>query len=216
MVVVIFGVYYFPGISESESHRFVQTIFRGKIEIADQLPTTPPLISDSKFSEENIPETNEDTPDTGILEAETSQPAKSILTPEKPVKSTAPSEKPIEIAKASEPPPVPQPIVESETPSEKENAEKQAVYREEWLLSQRSTDFTIQILGVRSEKRLLDFNYKSSYKNKDWYPLLFGVYATKKEASSVIKLLPPDIQKASPWIRKMSSIQRAIRKHASP
>jgi DamX protein len=221
VVIFFFGVYYFPGISESESesHRFVQTIFRGKIEIADHLTPTPPLVSESKFSEKDIPETSEDTSETGALETETDQPPASIT----------PAEKPIEIAKASQPPPVPQPVVESKTPAGKEDAEKQSVYREDWLLSQRSSDFTIQILGVRSEKRLLDFidkkltskptdiaYFKSSYKGKEWYPLLFGVYTTKKEASSAVKMLPPDIQKAMPWIRKMSSIQRAIRKHASP
>ena len=241
VVVFFFGVYYFTGISESESesHKFVQTIFRGKIEIADHLPPPPPLVAESKFSEEDIPETSEDTPETETLETETSQSPTSILpaeksiesiTPaEKPVESITPAEKPIEIAKAPEPPPVPKPVVESETAAEKENAEKQTVYREDWLLSRQSSDFTIQILGVRTEKRLLDFinknltseptdiaYYKTRYKGKDWYPLLFGVYTTKKEAYSAMKLLPPDIQKASPWIRKMSVIQRSIRKYANP
>jgi DamX protein len=229
VVIFFFGVYHFRGKSESDSHRIVQKIFRGKIEISDHLAPTPPLVSESKFSEKNISETSEDTPETGSLETETGQPPPNKLPAEKPIESITPAETPIEIAKAPEPPPVPKPVVESETPAEKENNEKQTVYRENWLLSQRSSDFTIQILGVRSERRILDFidnkltsepadiaYYKTSYKGKDWYPLLFGIYATKKEASSAIKLMPPDIQKASPWIRKMSSIQRAIRKHASP
>ena len=128
-------------------------------------------------------------------------------------------------AGCAEPPPAPKPATESLKTAEKEKTDTPVVYREDWLLSQKSSSYTIQILGVRNEKYLLDFietkliaqpnviaYYKTSYQGKVWYPLLFGVYDTKKEASSSMKQLPPKLQDASPWIRKMSFIQRAIRK----
>ena len=258
VVIVLIALYYYPGISKSESHRFTQTIFRGKIEYA---------------------EPKEDISDTPILQTETSQTATGILTTEKVAENTtsankvaettaaaeqddetlasakqvvesstpavqiaedknsatkaadttASAIKPIEIATTSEPLPATKPDVESNSSAEKEGADKQTVYREDWLLSQRSSDFTIQIMGVRNENSIIEFidrklalaptdiaYYKTSYKGKDWYPLLLGVYPTKKEANSAMKLLPPDLQKASPWIRKMSSIQRAIRKQTNP
>ena len=102
------------------------------------------------------------------------------------------------------------------------------IHRENWLLTQNSAYYTIQILGVRNEKRLQNFveenrlskedhiaYYQTSYKGKDWYPLLYGVYATKTEASSAMKELPPTVQKASPWIRRMSSVHRAIQKQST-
>ena len=102
------------------------------------------------------------------------------------------------------------------------------IYRENWLLTQNSAYYTIQILGVRNEKRLQDFveenisskehniaYYQTSYKGKDWYPLLYGVYASKTEASSAIKELPPTVQKVSPWIRRMSSVHRAIQRQST-
>ena len=114
-------------------------------------------------------------------------------------------------------------MVEQIKPDEKK------VNREDWLLSQESSGYTIQILGVRNEKRLLNFienalpskinklaYYQTSYKGKDWYPLVYGVYASQKEAASAMKQLPANIQKTSPWIRKMSSVQRAIRKRSKP
>jgi DamX protein len=279
VVIVLIGIYYYPGISKSESHRFAQTIFRGKIEYADQPQTTTPRISSSKFSQENISAPKKDISDTPILQTETSHTATGILTPNKVAEDTAAANKvaettaaaeqddetlasakqvvesstpavqiaedktsatkaadttasaikPIEIATASEPLPATKPDVESNSSAEKEGADKQTVNREDWLLSQRSSDFTIQIMGVRNENSIIEFidrklalaptdiaYYKTSYKGKDWYPLLLGVYPTKKEANSAMKLLPPDLQKASPWIRKMSSIQRAIRKQTNP
>jgi DamX protein len=268
-LIVICGIYYYPRLSgyDSDSQKFVQTVFRGKIDVAEQLPSKPPLLADSKTSQENIPQnspknvdaditetnqtaTNLSPPDKSIT-AETSpkKPAETEAAPENNVKDDIASEeniqnyampeipveletkpeKSVDVAKASESPRAPEPAVESQAPAAEATDERQILYREDWLLSQRSTDFTIQIMGVRNEKRIFDFidrnqalnragiaYYKTSYKGKDWYPLLFGVYPTKDEANSAIRKLPPDLQKASPWIRKMSSIQRAIRKHANP
>ena len=205
VVIALFGLYLFRGASgtEPESQQFVKPVFRAKIEIADDQPETPVLIAETLPKEEDIPE-------SPPLKNETHQPA---------------AEKPIVVTKVSEPPPAPKPATVSRTTAEKQKPDKPAVHREDWLLSQKSSSYTIQILGVRNEKYLLDFietkltartnviaYYKTSYRGKVWYPLLYGVYATKKKASSSMKQLPPKLQKASPWIRKMSFIQKAIRK----
>ena len=204
VVIALFGLYQLRGASRTdpESPRFVKTVFRAKIEMAKHQPKPPVPLA------ENIQE--EDIPESPPLKNETHQPA---------------AEKPIVVTKVSEPPPAPQPATVSRTTAEKQKPDKPAVHREDWLLSQKSSSYTIQILGVRNEKYLLDFietkltartnviaYYKTSYRGKVWYPLLYGVYATKKKASSSMKQLPPKLQKASPWIRKMSFIQKAIRK----
>jgi len=114
-------------------------------------------------------------------------------------------------------------------PSGKKDPQKDAVYREKWLLSQNSSFYTIQIMGVHDEGRLLRFiksdlpatrtnlaYYQTSYKGKDWYPLLYGVFASPKEASSAMKKLPTHIQESSPWIRRLSSVQKALQKQSKP
>ena len=102
-------------------------------------------------------------------------------------------------------------------------AAKHTIYRESWLLDQESTFYTLQVLGVRNEESLLNFikahkllqnqnvaYYKTVYKGKQWYPLLYGVYQTKSEAAAAVKELPDKIQKSVPWIRKMSAVQREV------
>ena len=109
----------------------------------------------------------------------------------------------------------------------KKEAEKNTIYRESWLLDQDSSYYTLQVLGVRNEELLLDFinrhqllknknvaYYKTAYKGKQWYPLLSGVYPTKSEAAAAVNELPDKVQKAIPWIRKLSTVQNEVRTEA--
>ena len=96
------------------------------------------------------------------------------------------------------------------------------IHRESWLLAQNPSHYTIQLVGLQNEKSINKFvrkynlfnqvaYYKTLYHNKDWYPLLYGVYPTRKEASSAMKKLPQEFRKFSPWIRSFSSIQQIIK-----
>jgi len=98
------------------------------------------------------------------------------------------------------------------------------IYGKEWLLLQPPNHFTIQILGVQSEEALLKFveayqfegqfaYYKTRFKKADWYPLLYGVFPNRGEAATILKELPPQIQKSSPWIRRLSTVHLAIREN---
>ena len=104
-----------------------------------------------------------------------------------------------------------------------EKAAKKSIHREDWLLSINAEHYTIQIMGVSNEDSLLYFikkdqlldqnrlaYYKAAYKKKNWYPLLYGVYATKKEARLAANELPARFREASPWIRKISTVQKEI------
>ena len=101
------------------------------------------------------------------------------------------------------------------------------VHRETWLLSQPAEAFTLQLLGVSqksSVNRFLrehDFNepvaYFHTYRaNKDWYSLVYGVFADRGAAKAAIALLPEPLRKAGPWPRSFSSIQSDIRASTSP
>ena len=133
---------------------------------------------------------------------------------------------PAAVAKA-EPPPIekeqikPPPIKRVVA---KKEAGKNTIYRESWLLDQNSSYYTLQVLGVRKEELLLDFinryqllqkknmaYYKTAYKGKQWYPLLYGVYPTKSEAAEAVKELPDKVQKSIPWIRNLSAVQKEVR-----
>jgi len=110
-----------------------------------------------------------------------------------------------------------------------EKTEERIIHSEKWLLSQESSFYTIQLMGARKEallfnfvekNRLLEQNeiayYQTTFKGKPWFQLLYGVYAAKKDAQSVADNLPPKIRKSSPWIRRLSAVQKAIRGKISP
>jgi len=110
---------------------------------------------------------------------------------------------------------------QEKTVSEKSKKAK-GIHRESWLLAQNPSYYTIQLVGLQNEKSINKFvkkyklfnqvaYYKTLYHKKDWYPLLYGVYPTRKEASSAMKKLPQELRKFSPWIRTFSSIQQIIK-----
>ena len=119
----------------------------------------------------------------------------------------------------------PQPVKENVI--EKEKPEERMVHNETWLLSQGSSRYTIQIMGTRNEALLYDFVkrnqlleqneiafYQTTFQDKPWFQLLYGVYATKKDAQSAADSLPQKIRKSSPWIRRLSAVQKVIRNKA--
>ena len=98
------------------------------------------------------------------------------------------------------------------------------LHREKWLLSQNAANYTVQILGARSKSTLLQFirenrlrgrsslaYYRGRYKGRDWYRLLYGIFSTAHQARAVIRKLPASVRRASPWVRRLSSVQRDIR-----
>jgi len=110
---------------------------------------------------------------------------------------------------------------QEKTVSEKSKKAK-GIHRESWLLAQNPSHYTIQLIGLQNEKSIHKFvkkyklfnkvaYYKTLYRKKDWYPLLYGVYHSRKEASSAMKKLPQEFRKLSPWIRSFSSIQQIIK-----
>ena len=183
-----------------------QRVFRAKI----------PAVKDSetpKFTKRMAPTVEE-----------TTTPA----VPEKMEPSPA-AEQPTVQAKVT-PQPVKQPQVKPPSPKPEmppKAAAKNTIFRESWLLDQESSFYTLQVLGVRNEESLLNFikvhkllqnqnvaYYKTVYKGKRWYPLLYGIYPTKSEAKSAVKELPDKVQKSIPWIRKMSAIQKEVLREA--
>ena len=110
---------------------------------------------------------------------------------------------------------------QEKTASEKSKKAK-GIHRESWLLAQNPSHYTIQLIGLQNEKSIHKFvkkyklsnqvaYYKTLYHNKEWYPLLYGIYPNRKEASSAMKKLPQELRKFSPWIRTFSSIQQIIK-----
>ena len=109
-----------------------------------------------------------------------------------------------------------------------EKTETRIIHGEKWLLSQVSSYYTIQLMGARKDALLFNFVernqlleqneiafYQSTFEDKVWFQLLYGVYVTKKDAQAAADNLPLKIRKSSPWIRRLSAVQKAIRRKAA-
>jgi DamX protein len=95
--------------------------------------------------------------------------------------------------------------------------------REDWLLSQDTKAYTLQLLGSRDEQAARGFieklglpsekvaYYKGLYKGKDWYVVLYGIYPNRSAATRGIENLPESLRAAKPWPRPLQSVQDAIR-----
>lgn len=94
--------------------------------------------------------------------------------------------------------------------------------RERWLLQQKPSSYTIQLVGLQDEKGVAKFiqrhsltgpiaYYRTQRSGKPWYPVLYGVYPTKVRANSARNNLPEAILKSGPWLRSLNAVQKDIR-----
>ncbi len=184
-------------------------VFRAKIPAIVDSETPKPAPRMTPKTQEPIPEAHQ-AAETGAPVPVTEQPPALAKALPQPVEQPA-----------IQPPP--QPAARPRTATA-----KYTIYRESWLLDQESSFYTMQVLGVRNEESLLNFikahkllqsqnvaYYKTVYKGKQWYPLLYGVYPTKSEAVAAVKKLPDKIQKSVPWIRQMSAVQKEVQAAAN-
>lgn len=92
---------------------------------------------------------------------------------------------------------------------------------EETLLSWRSTDFTLQLLGVSTEKAARDYiasqpnrndllMFKTVRQGKDWFVVVAGRYESSGAARNAVSGLPQEQVKAGPWVRGLGGIQAEI------
>ncbi len=92
-----------------------------------------------------------------------------------------------------------------------------------WLWSQSPTNYTLQLLGARTESSVKKFvlehklQGKAIYFNvkrqgKDWFALVYGVYPTKGSAIKARASLSKSLQKAKPWPRNFASIHAELSK----
>lgn len=95
------------------------------------------------------------------------------------------------------------------------------IKQEDWILDQDPELYTIQLSGSIDKQLLLKFArshalgdnvayYHKYYKGRDWYALIYGLYPGWSKAMEALKNLPESLYKSSPWVRRISSIQKSI------
>jgi len=99
-----------------------------------------------------------------------------------------------------------------------------AIYsnQEKIILSWDESEFTLQIVGLSSEKSALEFIaaqsnkkdlllFKTIRQGKDWYVVITGHYPNAAIARQGAKSLPESQLKATPWPRDLKTIHREIK-----
>ncbi len=95
--------------------------------------------------------------------------------------------------------------------------------QEKNILSWSESEFTLQVVGLSSEKAVHDYMaeqpnkkdllvFKSSRQGKAWFVVVTGRYSSSANARQAAQLLPESQRKAAPWPRDLKTIQKEITK----
>ena len=128
---------------------------------------------------------------------------KETLAAEKPVVKPQPAVQPQPVPKAKVSP-APDPVMMG------------------WLVSANPNRFTMQLLGVRTEKAVTQFiaeqrdpdqfaYYRTQFQEKPWYVVVYGDFSTRQEALAAVKKLPKHLTQTQPWIRTFESVRKSIK-----
>ncbi|NRA71844.1 MAG: AAA family ATPase [Gammaproteobacteria bacterium] len=95
------------------------------------------------------------------------------------------------------------------------------VFDEEYLLKVTSSNVSL-MLGGYSKRAVLDwivlrlnnqpnvYIYQTIRNDKEWFVLLYGSFADRAQAQSVLRNIPADLRSFSPWIKSFKAIQTEI------
>lgn len=119
-------------------------------------------------------------------------------------------------------PPVARPV---DTENQRMTAELAAmgIKDSEWLRQQNPSHWTLQVLGARDTATLLKFArehklgddtawYETSLSGKPWFVMVHRSYTNADTARKGLGSLPPDLQRAQPWVKSMAAIQKDLAK----
>jgi len=88
-------------------------------------------------------------------------------------------------------------------------------------MAQPAKNYTFQIAGL-SRPELLErylnehqlteqiYTYQTVRNNKPWFVVLFGSFSSVEQANAAKSKLPAKVQKAQPWMKTFSQIQREL------
>lgn len=92
---------------------------------------------------------------------------------------------------------------------------------ERWMMQNSSRHYSLQIMGGRDLKAIQNFiaqnhlqgkarYYSAELQGQKWYMLVYGNFASEKQALRASKKLPQDLRSHHPWIKSYAEIQKEI------
>ena len=100
-------------------------------------------------------------------------------------------------------------------------AVKKGIRDQKWILTQKPSAYTLQLVAVRDEvaaRRFIqqhqlsgDIGYfKTTRSDQVWYAVIYGVFADRSAAIQGRERLPPALRKSDAWPRTYASIREAV------
>lgn len=199
-----------PENSQSlQAERSVETEAARSDRASSSLMQAPlPIVS--LESTEEIKQHESEIRAEGLQVAASSQPS---------AQATASAKKPlVEVAEASDVPAAP-----AAAPAPVAERTRSLSVDEQTLLSWNQTDYTLQLLGVSTEKAALDYilaqpnrddllMFKTVRQGKSWFVVVAGRFDSSASARAAIGNLPAHQSEAGAWARGLSGIQADIQK----
>ena len=165
---------------------------------------------------------------TGEVVAEVEQVAEAPATINQEITENEVSEK-VEVVASIEPNAAPSP----ETPAATEPTPPSAEVAEAvdpqtaWLLNADPSHYTLQIVAAQNRDMLKSYiknadiktehaHFAKQVKDKTWYVLVVGDYASRDQAVAAIDHLPRELTKNKPWPIPFSEPQKHLKQAATP
>lgn len=87
-----------------------------------------------------------------------------------------------------------------------------------WLLAQKASHFTLQLMGVSKEASAVQFITSKSdvkelryFRHKRqagaWYTIIYGLYTDRESAEKASRNLPKQLGSVKPWVRSVESVR---------
>jgi len=94
--------------------------------------------------------------------------------------------------------------------------------QEAWLLSQKPTAYTLQVIGLTDRSNIPTYikqhkltgkiaYFKTSRNGQPWYPLLYGIYPNRAAAIAARPKLASKLRQKDIWTRSLESVHKEIK-----
>ncbi|MDQ7074369.1 MAG: SPOR domain-containing protein [Gammaproteobacteria bacterium] len=210
-----------PTLTSTDKQTPQQHILDLQVQVAQltlQLQQIEPAAAQETPDRECERQSQTDAPSIPAMKKITPQTEQkaSVSTPAQSTPSAKKTVKPALIAKPARPI---QSAKHNKTSTQQQN---HLLHDKAWLLSQKDSRYSMQILAVRSKQELLQEIKESNLELKTlsyypiirnghvWYALLYGLFDNRAEAQHALKKLPKHIRQNKPWLRSLRAIKKAI------
>lgn len=193
--------------------------------LAREVPVPDPVFAEKPLVQEPLvqePLVEEPLVEAPLAQETLAAPSQSGLEPVSAPEPSIPVAAAPQLKTAPPKPVAKQPAVKTIKPAQSEQPVAALSARDQRLLAMDASHFMLQVLGSSNEQAVRDYvkqyvaqlplsYFETQMRGKPWYVVIVGPYATRELAQRAVQGFPSDLQKQSPWVRSVASVQSDIK-----